>query len=369
MKYVLLLLSWFFSILFGLLAISMVLVGNPIRAILLLGVVLLLLPPVRFLIHNQTGLSLSLPVRAIVFVALLAGFVWLTSIDKPTSIYASPEIEANLMSIYDARLEEWPVPYESIYLDTAYGKVHVIASGPQDAPPALLLHASGLSAWSWLYNVEDLNQHYRTYAIDTIGDAGKSALSDLENFPQDGPALADLYTDISNQLGAEHAYVVGASQGGFIGTNYALYAPERVEKLVLLGPMGYTGTNSTVFRIILVSFFPLKPLQEDTVRWAIGDDPGVLEACGEWFWTLLDGVMSKQARPQTFAPEQLQTLEVPVLLVLGQKDNLVGDPEKARELAQNIPDVQVEVLDAAHAIGVEQPEQVNALIDEFFGQE
>ena len=64
------------------------------------------------------------------------------------SIYKSPEIETKLMGIYDGKLGQWPVPYESIFLDTTYGKVHTIVSGPEDSPPAMLLHASGLSAWS-----------------------------------------------------------------------------------------------------------------------------------------------------------------------------------------------------------------------------
>ncbi len=90
----------------------------------------------------------------------------------------------------------------------------------EDAPPPLLLlHASGVAGWSWLDNVEELSKHYRTYAIDTLGDAGKSVLSDLNNYPQDGQTQSDLYTEITDKLGVEQAYVVGASEGGFIGTN------------------------------------------------------------------------------------------------------------------------------------------------------
>lgn len=366
MGFVVLALSWLFSILFGLLAISMLLMGNLLQAIPLLGLVLVLLPPARALAYNLTGISLSPLVRALSIVALLALFVLLGNLNKATSIYKSPEVEARLMEMYDARLAEWPVPYESVLVDTAYGKVHVIISGPEDAPPVLLLHASGVAGWSWLYNVEELSQHYRTYAIDTLGDAGKSVLNDIDTYPRDGQAQSDLYTEITKELGVERAYVVGASEGGFIGTNYALYAPERVEKLALLGPMGYAGTNASVLRIMLAQFFPLKPVQENTFRWAFGDNPKLDEAFGDWFRMLMAGVFPSKARPTAFAAEQLQSLEVPVLLVLGEEDNLVGDPENARALAQGIPDLRVEVLDTGHLIGVEQPEQVNALILEFF---
>ena len=37
--------------------------------------------------------------------------------NKPQSIYKSPEVEANLMEMYDAKLEQWPVPYESVFVD------------------------------------------------------------------------------------------------------------------------------------------------------------------------------------------------------------------------------------------------------------
>jgi pimeloyl-ACP methyl ester carboxylesterase len=282
------------------------------------------------------------------------------------SIYKSAEIESKLMGIYDARLEQWPVPYESIFLDTTYGKVHTIVSGPEEAPPALLLHASGLSAWSWLYNVGELNKNYRTFAVDTIGDAGKSVLNDLDKYPRDGQALSAFYLEISDKLGIDSAFVVGASQGGFIGTNIALYAPERVKKLVLLGPMGYAGTERTVVRIVLATLLPFKSIQDSTFRWAFGDDPGVREACEEWFRLVMSGVMPKQARPKTFSPEQLQSLRVPVLLVLGERDGLVGNPENAETLAQNILDVQMVVLDTGHAVGVERPEEVNSLICDFF---
>jgi len=57
------------------------------------------------------------------------------------------------MDIYNEKLTEWPVPYESVFLDTSYGKVHVIESGPTDAPPLLLIHASAVAGWSWLDNV------------------------------------------------------------------------------------------------------------------------------------------------------------------------------------------------------------------------
>jgi pimeloyl-ACP methyl ester carboxylesterase len=345
----------------------MFLTGNPLQGIPLVAAVLLLLPPARGLIQQLIGRPIPGWLVAVLVVALLAVFVLLSTRNKPTSIYYTPEHKAKLMEMYDARLNAWPVPYETQYLDTEYGSVHVIVSGPTEAPPLLLLHASAVSGVSWLENVEALNQHYRTYAIDTIGDVGRSELIDLEAFPADGQALSDLIVDLTDQLGVERAAVVGASQGGFIATNYALHAPERVSKVVLLGPMGYAGTTGSVVRIVLSSLFPLEPVQKATARWAFGDDPVVQDAYGEWLQTVVGGVASKQAQPKTIPPEQLSGLQVPVLLVLGARDNLVGDPEKARLHVQSAPSIQVEVIDTGHLLGVEKPGEVNDLILGFLG--
>jgi pimeloyl-ACP methyl ester carboxylesterase len=366
MHYVLLVLSWLLSILFGLLAVSMLLTGNLLQAIPLLGLVLLLLPPVRALVHNLTGLSLSPLVRAVSIVALLALFVLLGRLNKPTSIYKSPEIEARFEEIYADKMTEWPVPYEDVFVDTSYGKVHVIVSGPEDAPPLLLLHASGVAGWSWKYNVEELSRHYRTYVIDLIGDVGRSEFTSLDHIMKDGRDQAEVYTEITEQLGVEKAYVVGASEGGFIGTNYALYAPERVEKLALLGPMGYSGAVKSSLRIMFATFFPLKPVQDSTFSWAFSDSTQLKEEFGEWFRLVMTGYNPSKVMPLPFSAEERQGLQVPVLFVLGERDNLVGDPEVARALVQDIPNVRVEVLDAGHLMAGEKPEQVNALILEFF---
>jgi pimeloyl-ACP methyl ester carboxylesterase len=288
---------------------------------------------------------------------------------QATSIYASPEVKAQFMAIYDKKMGEWPVPYKDIFLDTEYGTVHVIASGPEDAPPLLLLHASGVAGWSWKYNIAGLSAHFRTYAVDLIGDAGKSEFNSLDHILETGQDQARLYTEITDKLGVEKAYVTGASEGGFIGSNYALYAPERVQKLVLLGPMGYAGAMQSILRIMLAQFFPLKSIQESTFRWAFSDSDLLEEDFGQWFRLLMSKSTPKKVAPLPLPAEERQSIQVPVLFVFGEKDNLVGDPQAAKALVQDVPDVQVEIVEAGHLMAAELPQQVNDLMIEFFASE
>jgi pimeloyl-ACP methyl ester carboxylesterase len=359
-------LGWILAILFGLLTVSMLLLQNWGAAIVTLLLVLLFFPPLTSTLQNSLGFSIHPLLRGILIVGFLALFAWLLVGRQVTSIYASPEVKARFMAIYDKKMGEWPVPYEDLFLDTEYGTVHVIASGPQDAPPLLLLHASGVSGWSWKYNAAGLSENYRTYAIDLIGDAGKSEYTSLEQIMKNGRDQARLYTEITDKLGVDKAFVAGASEGGFIGSNYALYAPERVEKLVLLGPMGYAGATQSIRRIMFAQFFPLKPIQESTFRWAFSDSDVLEEDLGEWFRLLMSKSTPKKVAPLPLPAEERQRIQVPVLFVFGEKDNLVGDPQAASDLVQDMPDAQVKIVEAGHLMAAELPEQVNEIMLEFF---
>lgn len=130
--------------------------------------------------------------------------------------------------------------------------------------------------------------------------------------------------------------------------------------------MGYAGATQSVMRIKFAQFFPLKPIQESTFRWAFSDNPSLVDEFGEWFPLILTGLNPEKVAPLPLPAEKRQQLAVSVLFVFGEHDNLVGDPEAARKLVQDIPDVQIEVVDAGHLMDAELPEQTSGFILEFF---
>ena len=362
--------NWIFGILFFLLFILSIASGNYIPSIFILLIIILLVPPIRKWLGDMIHFPIPIWLRSILIPLFLILFVFLIFLNmgNKNSIYKNPDIEKKLMNIYDEKMTQWPVSYINRYIKTRYGRVHIIICGPDDKPPILLLHASAMSSWSWIYNIKMLNKHYRTYAIDTIGDAGRSVLADIEVFPNSGKELAELYKEIMDTLNIQKAHFIGASQGGFISTNIALLAPERVEKVVLAGPMGYTGTNSSVIRILFTTMFPISFIQQSTTIWAFGNNPEVQMLVNEWFPLILEGVISQQMRPHPFTQEQLQSLTMPVLLVLGQKDALVGNPENAIHLVEGIPNIRIETLNTGHLISAEKPLEFNNLVLDFLGR-
>ncbi len=352
-------LSWVFCLLFALVALMVFGMGGRLQFFLILGIVLILAPPIRHLIQDALHMKIQWWLFMIAGIALWIGVMLSFVLIPAKSIYKSESYKARLMEIYDSKLAAWPVPFESVYLNTEYGKIHVIASGNKNAPPVLLINASGLSGWSWIHNVEVLNKEFRTYAIDNIGEGGKNEMSVPGNIPTTGRDIAAFYSDICDQLGVEKASVIGASVGGYISTNIALFAPERVEKLVLLGSMGYGSTNKTIVGMILAQGFPIKPVQNATFRWAFGKDEVVNTSFGDWFRIYMKGLVPTPIKPKTFTAAELKQLQVPTLAYFGTNDGVIGSAEAASRLAQNIPDVEIRIVESGHVIGAELSDLVN----------
>ena len=64
--------------------------------------------------------------------------------------------------------------------------------------------------------------------------------------------------------------------------------------------------------------------------------------------------------------ELMEKIEAKTLLILGEKDNPIGNPEKNAEFAKkHIRNVQVAIVDTGHLMSMEKPELINSLILEF----
>ncbi len=289
------------------------------------------------------------------------------------SIYRSPAAAAGLLERYDEILDAWPVEHTTLDLKSRYGTVHVNVAGPEGGVPALLLHAASMASVSWAPNVGPLvAAGYRIYAVDYIGEAGRSVLADLGEYPKTPVEIGRLYVDIADRLGIERGAVIGASAGGHTAMRYAQANPARVSKLVLLGPMGITPLGlSAVTRMMMVSMFPTDARVAKTRMWAIGSASTVIDPYGKWFAEVLRAVATppRVGRPKPLHTEEMAALPMPVLLVLGDHDNLVGNPERAARSAGVFPDIQIEVVESAHLVNVERADLVNPLMIEFLARE
>ena len=295
----------------------------------------------------------------------------MTANEMPTgpTIYRSPGAEHRIIELYDGFVDAWPVSADEADIGSRWGTVHVLSWGPVDGRPLLLCHAASMATISWLPNAAALaGAGFRCHAVDYIGEGNKSRLTDREVYPKSGTELGELYAALMDELGIASSPVVAASAGGHVALRLALTAPERVERLVLAGPMGITPLGlGSMLRMMAASMLPRPSVTARTSRWALGTAPSVTERYGAWFTAVLEAVASppRVARPVTLQPDEFRRIEAPVLLLLGSRDPLVGDPARAAERAAALPELHVETLDSSHLVAVERADEVNPLMVEF----
>jgi len=127
-------------------------------------------------------------------------------------------------------------PASSRTIQAGGREIFVTESG--EGPPLLMLHgggpgATGMSNFS--RNIPTLANRFRVIAPDLPG-YGRSSkgLDRKDPFGE----LARVMLGLLDALGVEKAHLLGNSLGGSCALRLALEAPERADRLVLLGPGG-----------------------------------------------------------------------------------------------------------------------------------
>ena len=286
------------------------------------------------------------------------------------SVFRSSEGEAQYYAAYDAVLKQWPVPYEELYVPTRFGDTHVIASGPKDAAPLVLLHPAGGGGVIWIRNVESLSQRYRVYAVDTISEPNKSILTSPISFNQ-RQEFADWLTDLFNGLQIESTYLVGNSFGGFLTLNAAYYLPERVKKIVLISPA------ATFVPIPAWSWHFIPP---NIIGPMLGSKRMLLKPY-QWIWqdfpkeeciaqlratTAVTGC-PRHWSPTVFSDDELRAIQTPVLLLIGDHEVIYKPEDAIRRATRLVPNLKAEIVpNANHLAEYTNAQRVNEKTLEFF---
>jgi pimeloyl-ACP methyl ester carboxylesterase len=283
-------------------------------------------------------------------------------------VFRSIEGEARFMAAYDAVLKEWPVEYQSLHVPTRLGTTHVIASGPPDAPVALLLPSMAATATLWQPNVAALSKYFRTYAIDVIGQVGKSIPTRRIRSRHE---LADWLAEGMDGLGVRRASLVGSSYGAFLAMNQALSMPERVERMVLIGPAAtFVGFSWKFYYTMLVKGPILRLVRKRRRELATKLPDGMPLAANGW-GRLMAVTMAESARPNLVTPRvfsraELRAVRAPTLLLIGANERLYDAHAALRVAEERMPGLAGAVIaDAPHLAAMAQPGVVNEWILRF----
>jgi pimeloyl-ACP methyl ester carboxylesterase len=204
-----------------------------------------------------------------------------------------------------------------------------------DGSPLLLLHGgSGSIPEKW---IPFFTPRFRVIAPEQMGH-GRTA--DRVDRAFHYHEMAEDTVELMRQLGIESAVVVGYSDGGIIGLDIAIHHPGRVSKLAVTGANarfdGYTAENQE-----WAGGF-------DSSSQPVSDEYARLSPDGAEHWPVVLGRLKAMwAAEPSFTNEELESIEAPTLLVIGDRD--IVTLEHAVEMFRTIPRAQLCVVpNAAH---------------------
>jgi pimeloyl-ACP methyl ester carboxylesterase len=292
------------------------------------------------------------------------------------SAFKTLEGEAAYLLAYDAAMKEWPVPYEEVEIPSPFGITHVVVSGPKNAPPLVLLHGYWATLTMWAPNIADFSRDYRVYAIDVMGQPSKSIPGEpIRN-------AADYVTWLTLTLNGLHLDIIslaGMSFGGWLALNYAVAAPERVQRLVLLSPAASACAIVKQFALrgTLMMLFPTRFTVNYFMNW-LGFKANSIDVDASVTMMRVIDLMylglkhfrfpreTSRIMPTVFSDSELKTMLVPTLLLIGDCEVIYDSVKALSQARRLIPNLHGKLVSgSSHEMTLRRHQDVDVLILDF----
>ena len=162
-------------------------------------------------------------------------------------------------------------------------------------------------------------------------------------------------------LGLPAASLVGHSFGGMVAAEIAATSPERVDRLVLIAPLGLWRDDHPVPDISGVP----RALGGSTCCPAAGRPPGDPESLLRASMTMASILQFIWPLPDKGLRKRLYRVHAGTLVIWGEDDRIVH-PAYGDDFVAAIANARLELVPAAgHLPQLEQPDRTTALVTEF----
>lgn len=260
-------------------------------------------------------------------------------------------------------------------LETVYvgEKPAIVVDSQGSGELALLLHGFAGSRKDWRLNIDSIADHFHAIAIDRrgFGDTGSyDGLYRYEDCTQD-------IIKVIRYFGFEKAHVVGVQAGARLAMDFAIRAPEYVDRLVIASSnSGAASMRKEDQEIVRKKF--IEPFKQGKTYMDVINENGMSgfsPHCDPRAKDILMESITKVEMPSLLKfievqigwdqKENLSKITAPTLLMRGVDDTLVPQ-EAIEEIHQAIVGSKSILVDGAgHNIHVEQPDKFNQIVLDF----
>ncbi len=225
-------------------------------------------------------------------------------------------------------------------------RIHFEDRGVGD--PIVLVHGFASNArnnWGVTGWLDLLARHHRVIALDCRGHGLSAKQHDRAEY--EGTAMEDDVIRLMDHAGVDRALLQGYSMGGRISMGLLARHPERF-RAVVLGGVGMTGDATDSKRRAAIT----SALLTDDPSLIKGETPRLFRQFAELNKNdlkALGACMSADRSP--IDPSALSNNQVPTLIIIGSKDNLVGGAPPLKNAIKNSRLIEIEGRDHLSAPG------------------
>lgn len=256
--------------------------------------------------------------------------------------------------------------------------------GESNSETIIFLHGSGPGATSetnWRNILPALTDRYHVIAPDYYG-FGNS------DHPENPPksfwewtnCRVEQILELMDYLKIDKVKLVGNSMGGVVSLNLVMTAPERFEKVLLMGSAGGEALPTPEI-VRMVGFYknPTYTALKNLTKWFVYDDSileGALESVLKERYEMvmrpeikrsyLSNMFPSMPGENIIPPSALRRMEQPFLLLHGYEDRFVAK-ESSLSLMQHLPNAQLHLIKGCgHWIQIEKRELFLTMLHQFF---
>lgn len=259
------------------------------------------------------------------------------------SIYKSQIGREKSLELYDRQLTKLGSSFSDVYVNTSFGKTHIIETGNDKGVPLLVFHGGNSTSAYNLLMCQFLLDDFHIYAVDIIGHPGKSDEVCLSHRGYDYGKWA---SEVIDKLGYEKIACFGGSFGGGVLAKLLCVSPQKVRKAVLVVPAGISNAlpiSSLKMMIPLIQYRITKNkkyLIRTALYMALYEevlDGDTLDIVKDSF----DNVKTKVGMPTNIEAKKLSDYHAPTLVIASEKDCLFPAKKVLARAKQIIPSCSV----------------------------
>lgn len=240
------------------------------------------------------------------------------------SIYKNENGRNEIFKLYDNQLKKLNIKCKDIYVDTSFGKTHIIETGNFEGKPLLVFHGgNATTAYNLLY-ADFLLKDFHIYAVDTIGHPGKSAEVSLSSKGHDYGKWA---SEVILGLGYAKIACFGGSFGAGILVKTMCVSPQLVERSVLLVPAAIA--NASAYKSMSMMIPMILYWITHKRNWFIKcilpmaiSEENITDDIIDTAKASIDFAKIKTGMPSNESEDNLKKYENPVLIMAAEKDCL-----------------------------------------------